>query len=172
MLKTYLATTVVASFTALGAYAQENPDAASHEDATLEEPAAPRALTGDEPVLPEASEATPDAKGPAPDAGGSRSLAGAATEVDVTTLSVDDLVGTSIQTADEQDVATVKDVILGSEGHAEHIVAEFGGLLGFGARTVLLTMEDIHVVKDPNDNLVVRTELTPEAIESRPDYEG
>jgi hypothetical protein len=94
------------------------------------------------------------------------------TEVDVTTLSADDLIGTSIQTFDDQTIATVNDVILNDEGKVENVVAEFGGFLGFGARTVLLTMDDIEVLKDPNDNLVVRTDLTPEAIETRPDYEG
>ena len=66
----------------------------------------------------------------------------------------------------------MNDVILNAEGQVENVVAEFGGFLGFGARTVLLTMDDIEVLQDPNENLVVRTSLTPEALETRPDYEG
>ena len=90
----------------------------------------------------------------------------------VTTLSADDLIGTTIATYDDQSVATVGDVILSAEGQVENVVAEFGGFLGFGARTVLLTMDDIDVLRDPNDNLVVRTNMTPEELETRPDYEG
>jgi hypothetical protein len=196
MLKTFLATTAIASLAALGVYAQENPDAASHEDSTLEEPMAPantpEAETGDEPILPEAETAQepaapmPEAPGGAeegaapmqaqeatpPPAGGEPPLEEGYSEVDVTTLSADDLIGTAIQTHDDQSVANISDVILSDQGQVENVVAEFGGFLGFGARTVLLTMDDIDVLQDPNGNLVVRTDLTPEALETRPDYEG
>jgi hypothetical protein len=207
MLKTFLASTAIATLAAFGAYAQENPDASSHEDAAGENQMAPANSptpeTGDDTILPEAGETAedPGAASPATGEEGMTPMqaqeepaapageemapmqaqeqpaapAGEAaeyTEVDVTTLSADDLIGTSIQTFDDQTIATVNDVILNDEGKVENVVAEFGGFLGFGARTVLLTMDDIEVLKDPNDNLVVRTDLTPEAIETRPDYEG
>jgi hypothetical protein len=209
MLKTFLASTAIASLVAFGAYAQENPDASSHEDAAGENQMAPANSptpeAGDDAVLPEAGQTVEDPAAATPDAAGEEGMAPMQaqeepaapagedmapmqaqeqpaapagtpaeeyTEVDAATLSADDLIGTSIQTFDDQTVATVNDVILNADGKVENVVAEFGGFLGFGARTVLLTMDDIEVLKDPSDNLVVRTDLTPEAIETRPDYEG
>ena len=193
MLRTFLATTAIVSLAALGAYAQQSPAAGQPAGQDQMAPAdTPEAQTGDEPILPEAETAQEPAA-PAPDAGtgeegtapmqaqeqppagglgGQPPAEEPYTEVDVTTLSADDLIGTSIQTQDDQAVATVNDVILNADGKVENIVAEFGGFLGFGAKTVLLTMDDIDVLQDPNGNLVVRTDLTPEAIETRPDYEG
>jgi hypothetical protein len=94
------------------------------------------------------------------------------TEVDVATLSADDLIGTSIQTRDDQSIAEIGDVILSAEGKVENVVAQFGGVLGFGSNKVLLSMDDIQVLKNPNDSLVVRTDLTPEELQTRPPYEG
>ena len=37
------------------------------------------------------------------------------------------------------------------------MVARFGGFLGFGETTVLLTMEEITVVKDADENTFVLT---------------
>ena len=70
MLRTFLATTALASLAAFGAYAQEDP--AAGEGAVIEEPMAPANApteeTGDEPILPEADETAQDPAAPMPDA--------------------------------------------------------------------------------------------------------
>ena len=51
-------------------------------------------------------------------------------------------------------------------------MAQFGGFLGFGSNTVLLTMDEIEVLQDEAGNIVVQTSLTPESLEGRPDYQA
>jgi PRC-barrel domain len=87
-------------------------------------------------------------------------------------ISADALIGATIQTLDGGNIAEVKDVLVGADGTSESIVAEFGGFLGFGSNTVLLTMGEVEVMKDDAGNLVVQTALTPESLEGRPDYQA
>jgi hypothetical protein len=195
MLKTFLATTAIASLAALGVSAQDNeqttpPAAVENQMAPADTPSSQTDGT----ILPKADESAQDPGAAMPDTTAEEPAAdpnapmqaqetpgmGAPgqpmdegyTEVDVATLSTDDLMGTSIKTHDDQGIAEVSDVILSSDGKVENIVAQFGGVLGFGADKVLLSMDDIQVLKDPNGNLVVRTDLSPEELQTRPPYEG
>ena len=92
-------------------------------------------------------------------------------ELDAATISVDKLIGTEIRTYDQETVAAVQDVVLSQDGKIESVVARFGGLLGFGETTVLLAMDEITVVEDPDEKVFVLTDLTPEVLEQRPVYE-
>ena len=94
------------------------------------------------------------------------------TQVDDAAVSADTLIGADIQTMEEEQIATVNDVLLTPDGGIENIVAEFGGFLGFGAKTVLLTMDDVDVYQNESGTFVLRSSLTPEMLESMPDYEG
>ena len=91
--------------------------------------------------------------------------------VDLATFSTDRLIGANIVTADDETIATIEDVLISDDGAVDSIVAQFGGFLGFGANRVLLTMDEIEVLQDPNETLLVRSSLTPESIETRPVYE-
>ena len=90
------------------------------------------------------------------------------TTVDVATVSADDLIGADIQIYDQETVASIKDVLLNPDGKVKNVIAQFGGFLGFGDSTVLLTMDEINVAKDADSNLVVLTNLTPDALKGRP----
>ena len=92
-------------------------------------------------------------------------------EVDVATISTDSLIGADILTYDQETVASIQDVLLSPDGQAESVVARFGGFLGFGETTVLVTMDELTVVKDADETLFVLTNLTPEALKDRPVYE-
>ena len=61
-------------------------------------------------------------------------------------------------------------MLIAPDGKVENLVARFGGFLGFGETTVLLGMEEVSVVKDADDNVVLLTNLTPEALKDRPEY--
>ncbi len=162
MLNKILATSALATLLATGAYAQEAPapaadplaptieaqegDLLMNEDAA---PATPPAVAADEPMLD--TEWTP---------------------VDLATVSADRLIGADIVSHDEEKIASVDDVLITDNGDVESIIAQFGGFLGFGQDKVVLTMDEVEIVEDETERLVVRTSLTPESIENRPEYEG
>lgn len=145
MTKTLLASTALAAALAFGAHAQT--ETAPATDAPL---APVMEGAGTAPVMPE----------------------GAWSPVDVATVSADTLIGADIVTHGDERVAAVEDVLITDDGAVESVVARFGGFLGFGANRVLLTPDEIEVMQDASERLVVRTGLTPEAIEMRPEYEG
>jgi hypothetical protein len=152
MLKTLIATTAIASMLGFAAVAQEAADPMAPQ------PAAP----GAEPIAPAAPGADPMA--PA-------ETAPVLTPVASGTISTDALIGANIQTPDAQNVATVEDVLITPEGAVDSLVAAFGGFLGFGSDTVLLTMDEIEVLQEESGTIVLQTSLTPEALEGRPAYE-
>lgn len=92
------------------------------------------------------------------------------TAVDLAAVSTDQLVGADLVNYENETVATIDDVLIANDT-VEGVVVTFGGVLGFGAEKVLLEPTEIEVMRDANDTLMVRTSLTPEAIESRPAYE-
>ena len=92
------------------------------------------------------------------------------TPVDLATISADTLIGSDITTYDQETVASVEDVLLTPDGSVENVVARFGGFLGFGETTVLLTLDEITVVRDADENVFVLTNLTPEGLKDRPEY--
>ena len=62
------------------------------------------------------------------------------------------------------------DLIFAADGKAESIAAKFGGFLGFGSNTVLLTLDEVEFMRNDSGTVVLRTAVTPEALEGRPDY--
>jgi hypothetical protein len=106
---------------------------------------------------------------PAPGSG--PALSEGLSELDAATISVDTLIGTEIRTYDQEPVAAVQDVVLSQDGEIERVVARFGGVLGFGETTVLLSMDEVTVVEDPAERVFVLTDLTPDLLEQRPVYE-
>lgn len=178
MLKTLFATTAFASSLALASFAQTatEPMAPATEAPAEVTPMAPAADTATdvEPIVPGAAETdsameTPDADGSMM---GDMADGPMLSPVVVGDISTDDLIGAQIQTLDMENIAEVDDVLLGPDGTAESVVATFGGFLGFGSNTVLLTMDEVEVMQDEAGSYVVQTTLTPEALEGRPDYEA
>jgi len=192
MRRTFLATTALASIIAFGASAQQAGDPAAP---AVEAPAeiVPETTTP-EGMAPETSEPAADATGEtmpatepaidtAQDPATPETTPGMApmdpaltdagpvlTPVESGDISADTLIGATIQTIDGDNVATVEDVLVSADGMVEHVVAEFGGFLGFGSNTVLLTMDEIEVLQDEGGAFVAQTSLTPQDLEGRPDY--
>lgn len=190
-----LASTALVSALATGAFAQEaTPPAAPDPAAPIlqPDPAAPEApMAQDNNMMapePDAMEAqdndmmapaeepsvaqTPGMSDPVAEREGWDEPGEGYTRIAIDTVSADQLIGTDIYSLDDETVATIDDVVLSTDGAVENVVAEFGGFLGFGANTVLLTMDEIDVLEDESGALIVRTNLTPETLEGRPSYEA
>ena len=180
MRKTLLATTAAASILAFAAVAQQATDPAQDPAMVPANSTAPAADGAMAPAPEMAEEATPaepsitptpapamETAQPAPDAVTGPVL----TPVMSADVSADDLMGATIQTTNGENIATVDDVVVSADGVVEHVVAQFGGFLGFGSNKVLLEMDEVEIMKDEAGNLVVQTALTPDSLEGRPEYQ-
>ncbi|HRO10167.1 PRC-barrel domain-containing protein [Amaricoccus sp.] len=92
------------------------------------------------------------------------------TPVEVAQLTADQIIGADIRSSEGEVIASVEDVVLGADGKAESVAAKFGGFLGFGSNTVLLALDEVEFMQNDSGRVVLRTSLTPEALEGRPDY--
>jgi hypothetical protein len=89
---------------------------------------------------------------------------------DIATLTAEQIIGADVRNADGEVVASVDDLVLGADGKAESVAAKFGGFLGFGSNTVRLTLDEVEFMKNDSGQVALRTALTPEPLEGRPDY--
>lgn len=164
MLKTLLATTILAGSIALSAQAQDAPlapdPAAPAEvmpvpEPSLDAPAAP--MPGEIPPVVQDEGAPLDEE---------------LTPIAIETVSAEELIGADIRDAADARIASVGDVLLGADGSPESIVAEFGGFLGIGRDRVLLTVDQLEFFQNAQGTVIVRTSLTPDSLAAMPGYEG
>ena len=90
---------------------------------------------------------------------------------DLATLTAEQIIGADIHDANGEVIASVDDLVLGSDGKAESVAAKFGGFLGFGSNTVLLTLDEVEFMQNDSGQIALRTAVTPESLEGRPDYQ-
>lgn len=57
-------------------------------------------------------------------------------------MSADDLTGMDVVTSDGEDVGSVKNIVISPDNQNIHAVVNVGGLLGIGASTILIPLED------------------------------
>jgi hypothetical protein len=91
--------------------------------------------------------------------------------VDVSTVSADQLMGADILSSDGQTIASVDDVLMSDDGQVENVVVQFGGILGFGSKLVLLSPDELEFMQDQGGSLIVETAMTPEELEAMQEYD-
>ncbi len=166
MLKTFLASTAIAGMMIASAHAQEAADPVLPDPGGAVEAPAP-AVDGmtpapaADPLAPPAGDAMDD------------TFVESWSPVGIETVSADQLIGADIRSnVDDAQIGSVGDVVLAGDGTVEGIVAQFGGFLGFGRDRVLVAVEDLEIFQDADGRSLVRTNLTRDALEAMPEYEG
>jgi hypothetical protein len=185
MLKTLFATSALASMLAVSAYAQNTPGAdAQPAPPAVQVPAAPDANApgAETPIVPDSAQgeapapaddmAAEPAPAPADNMAAEPTLQEGWSKVDVATISADQLIGAKIRTYDNSDIAEVQVVLFSADNQLDHVVARFGGFLGFGETMVLLDPNEVTVVKDPDGTMYVLTSLAADQLKTRPEYEA
>ena len=88
----------------------------------------------------------------------------------VSEAEVDDGMGLS---DDWDDVGEISDIILGNNGEIDAVIADIGGFLGIGERTVAVNMDDLQFVsdgEDADDYFVVLSGVTQDVLENAPEF--
>ncbi|MGY6708183.1 MAG: PRC-barrel domain-containing protein [Rhizobiaceae bacterium] len=91
--------------------------------------------------------------------------------VDMGAISTDDLIGTTVYGANDENVGSVGDVILSQDGDVEAIIVDVGGFLGIGAKEVALGMDNLEFMSDADGNMYLYTQFTEEQLEAQPEYD-
>lgn len=198
MLRNLLATTAIASFAATGALAQDaQPSQNDDTELQLEAQQTPAGTTGaagmgaGQQITVNSGDTIviqPDANGvfslnfqfagAANAQGGAMTTPGQAGAVpenlqqgDPSQLSIDNLMGSSVYGANDENIGSVGDVLLTEEGEVEAMIVDVGGFLGIGTRQVAIGVENLRFMLDTGDNWYVFTPFTSEELEAQPEYD-
>ena len=91
--------------------------------------------------------------------------------VDMGAISADDLIGTTVYGANDENVGSVGDVILSQDGNVDAIIIDVGGFLGIGSKEVAVGMDNLEFMTDANGNMYLYTQFTEEQLEAQPEYD-
>lgn len=80
------------------------------------------------------------------------------------------LIGADVQTANNEDIGDVSDLIIGGDGQVMAIVVSVGGFLGMGEKDVAIGWD--HVTRTGTaDDLELRVEVTRDELKAAPKFE-
>ncbi|EAU40762.1 hypothetical protein FP2506_03509 [Fulvimarina pelagi HTCC2506] len=89
---------------------------------------------------------------------------------DTSSLTADDLIGTSVVGPDNASVGDVGDIVLSQDGGIEAVIIDVGGFLGIGEKPVSVSMDELQFMQDANGSLSVQTQMTEDQLENAPEY--
>ena len=92
-------------------------------------------------------------------------------EVAATELRSEDLVGTTVYGANDENVGEIGDVVLGADKKVEAIIIDVGGFLGVGEKEVAVGMDNLAFMSDENGKRYLYTNFTKEQLDAQPAYD-
>lgn len=92
------------------------------------------------------------------------------TDVDTASLSADELIGTTVYGANDENVGSISDVILDGDS-VDAVTIDVGGFLGMGTKQVAVDMENLAFMTDEGGDYYLYTSFTEEQLEAQPEYD-
>lgn len=86
-------------------------------------------------------------------------------------IRAENLTGTSVYGANEEDIGEIGDVVLTPEGEVDAVIIDVGGFLGIGEKEVAVGIDNLSFMTDENGDLYLYTEFTQEELEAQPEYD-
>jgi hypothetical protein len=81
--------------------------------------------------------------------------------------------GADVYDIEDENIATVSDLVMAENGEVTHAVIDVGGVLGLGTYTVALELDALDILWSDEDNEVrVELPMTREQLGSLPEYQG
>ncbi|MEX0953656.1 MAG: PRC-barrel domain-containing protein [Rhizobiaceae bacterium] len=151
---------------------EEDADMAATDDqpAVTEEEPSDMAATEDEPA-PTEMEQTTEAAGEEVDPGETAAIDPNSWAPVTDQLSAEELIGTSVYGANDEDIGDIGDVIVTADGKFVAYVVDVGGFLGIGEKPVALGADELEILKDADGALHIRTAFTQEQLEGQSAYD-
>jgi sporulation protein YlmC with PRC-barrel domain len=150
------------------------------QDGTQQQDAAAPAASGTTTAVvpaPTAGEATQDTAANQPAAGATDNTQTAAIdrnslkEVDMGQMSAENLVGTTVYGANDENIGEVGDVVLSQDGKVDAIIIDVGGFLGMGEKPVAVGMDNLQFLSDENNRMYLYTNFSKEQLDQAQAYD-
>lgn len=95
----------------------------------------------------------------------------AMTEVPAGEIRADNLIGTTVYGAADENVGVIGDVILSQDGQVDAVTIDVGGFLGLGAKEVAVDFDNLAFMRDADGRMYLYTPLTKAQLEAQPEYD-
>jgi sporulation protein YlmC with PRC-barrel domain len=93
-------------------------------------------------------------------------------DADYNQLTAEDLEGTAVYDANDENIGSLEELILSTDGKIEQAVIDVGGFLGMGERRIGLAFDEMQVMTNADNSEVrVYIDQTRETLEQRPEYQ-
>jgi sporulation protein YlmC with PRC-barrel domain len=92
-------------------------------------------------------------------------------EVPATELRSEELVGTTVYGANDENIGEIGDIVLGADQKVESIILDVGGFLGVGEKEVAVGMDNLAFMTDKDGNKYLYTNFTKEQLNAQPTYD-
>lgn len=147
-----------------------------YDDSLLTAGFQPRGIHGDAPLQDEGAMAAPvtePATGTQPADMSAEVAPGNYQVLPPEERTADRLLGADVYDIEDENIATVSDLVMAENGEVTHAVIDVGGVLGLGTYTVALELDALDILWSDEDNEVrVELPMTREQLGSLPEYQG
>jgi uncharacterized protein YrrD len=94
-------------------------------------------------------------------------------DVDYNVLTAEDLQGATVYDGNDDNIGSISDLVLSTDGAIDQAVVDVGGFLGIGAHSVALDFDEMQILRNADgSDLRVYIDQTRENLEQRPAFEG
>ena len=86
-------------------------------------------------------------------------------------MTAEDLDGATVYGSNDEDVGSIKSLIMGDDGKVKEVVIDVGGFLGIGAKQVAVTFDELQILRQKDgDDVRIYIDSTKDALEAQPEY--
>jgi ribosomal 30S subunit maturation factor RimM len=81
------------------------------------------------------------------------------------------LVGSTVYNENNENIGSVEDIVLKSDGSLDTVVLSVGGFLGIGSKYVSVPFSALKITRGDNGGLKIVTSGTKDSLKALPDYQ-
>jgi sporulation protein YlmC with PRC-barrel domain len=93
------------------------------------------------------------------------------TEVPLGEVKSEDLVGTTVYGANDENIGEINDIVLGQDGKVDAVIIDVGGFLGVGEKPVAVGFDKLTFMADKSGKKYLYTKFTKEQLEAQTAYD-
>jgi len=93
------------------------------------------------------------------------------TQMPATDLKAEELVGTTVYGANDENIGEIKDIVLTKDGKVDAVIIDVGGFLGMGEKPVAVGFDNLAFMADKDGKKYLYTNFSKEQLDKQPAYD-
>ena len=88
-----------------------------------------------------------------------------------TDLKAEELVGTTVYGANDENIGEISDIVLNKDGKVDAVIIDVGGFLGIGEKPVAVGFDNLAFMADKDGKKYLYTNFSKEQLDKQPAYD-